>query len=99
MKDKYICIIKQTATHLQCLKKVPRDWKTATVAIQMYIKKVTEVQGIQLPPCFPHMCPMQMYGTHCGQPGNATSYQEQYLVQPPAWLQIQSLLAERWEVE
>ena len=33
------------------------------------IKKEREVQGIQLPPCLPHMCPMQMYGTHCGQSG------------------------------
>ena len=37
------------------------------------------------------MCPMHIYGTHCGQPGNATSYPKQHptttsVASDPNWL-------------
>ena len=68
--------------------KLPRDCKRS-----YNFQKGREVQNIQPLSCFPHICSMQMYGTHCncGQSGNAISYQEQHPVQPPAWLQFQTL--------
>ena len=54
------------------LKNVSRDWKTANVA--PILKQGEKYKASNYHPVSPHMCPIQMYAAHCGQPGNATSY-------------------------
>ena len=69
--------------------KIARDWKIAHIA--PILKKIGKYKASNNHPVSLTCVPMQMYGTHCGQSGNATSFQEQHPVQPLAWLQIQTL--------
>ena len=58
------------------LKKIKKCLQTGRLQLYPnFQKRGGEVQGIQLPSCFLHMCPIQMYGKHCGQSCNAASYQ------------------------
>ena len=83
-------VLKELADVLDPMVTLIYIWKTANVS-PIFKKGEKYKESNYYPVSLTCMCPVKMYGMHCDHPGNATSYQDQHPVQPPAWLKIQTL--------